>query len=157
MVLREKHEEGEGEGAKRSLTFVIKKENQADITRISNEFIEPDSTICVDESRAYDNLHAKFETKRVNHQREYRSDDGVTNNLAESFFSRFRRMQYGQVHRFSNLYLEDYANEVAYREDTRRWDNGSIFLDILQKCAISKTSRNWCGYWQGNKKQAVAC
>ena len=33
----------------------------------------------------------------------YRADDGTTNNLAESYFSRFRRMQYGQVHKFGNL------------------------------------------------------
>jgi len=84
----------------------------------------------------------------------YTADDGTTNNLAESYFSRFRRMQYGQVHKFGNLYLANYANEAAYREDTRRWSNGQIFRDIVKKCARTRTHHDWCGYWQGNKRQA---
>jgi len=157
VVARDSYSDGEGIGGRRTITSVIKEENQSDITRIANEFIEKDSTICADESKAYDLLYAKYDVKRVNHQKEYRSDEGVTNNLAESFFSRFKRMQYGQVHKFGTLYLENYANEVAYREDTRRCDNGTIFWDIVTKCATTRTSRDWCGYWQGNKKQAVAC
>ncbi|WP_025917308.1 transposase [Herminiimonas sp. CN] len=71
-----------------------------------------------------------------------------------SAFSRFRRMQYGQMHKFGNLYLANYANEAAYREDTRRMSNGDIFDDISRKCATTPTSRDWCGYWQDNKRQA---
>ena len=112
------------------------------------------SIICADESTAYDGLHAKFDTRRVNHAVEYRSDAGTTNNLAESYFSRFRRMQYGQCHKFGNLYLNNYANEAAYREDTRRMSNGDIFDGICTKCAVTPTSRDWCGYWQGNKRVA---
>lgn len=37
----------------------------------------------------------------------------TTNNLAESHFSRFRRMQYGQTRKFGNLYPANYANEAA--------------------------------------------
>ena len=74
--------------------------------------------------------------------------------MAESYFSRFRRMQVGQMHKFGNLYLANYANEAAYREDTRRWNNGAIFTDIATKCASTRTHRDWCGYWQGNKAQA---
>lgn len=125
-----------------------------DVSNLANEFVEKGSVICADESNAYDVLHAKFDTRRVNHSQEYRADDGTTNNLAESYFSRFRRMRYGQTHKFGNLYLANYANEAAYREDTRRWNNGAIFNDITKKCAHTKTSRDWCGYWQGNKRQA---
>ena len=53
----------------------------------------------------YDPLHAKYDTKRVNHQTEYSTDDGVSNNMAESYFARFRRMQYGQTHKFGIEYL----------------------------------------------------
>ena len=105
-----------------------------------------------DEANAYDPLHARYDTRRVNHSIEYRADDGTTNNLAESYFARFRRMQYGQVHKFGNEYLANYANEAAYREDTRRWANGRIFNDIAGKCAKTKTHRDWCGYWQGNRR-----
>lgn len=140
------------EGADKTLSFVIKEENQLDISKLAHRFIHPDSIICADESNAYDGLHAKFDTRRVNHSIEYRSDAKVTNNLAESYFSRFRRMQYGQMHKFGNLYLDNYANEAAYREDTRRMDNQAIFDDIAEKCANTPTSRDWCGYWQNNKR-----
>jgi transposase-like protein len=139
-------------GASKTLTFVIKSENQADVIHLADRFVSKQSTICADENNAYDPLHGKFDTRRVNHSMEYRADDGTTNNLAESYFARFRRMQYGQVHRFGNEYLANYANEAAYREDTRRWSNGKIFNDIASKCATTKTHHDWCGYWQGNRR-----
>jgi transposase-like protein len=150
FVMRQKCEELAG--AKRTLTFVLKSENQADVSTLAESFIRHGSIICADEANAYDPLHAKFDTRRVNHGVEYMADDGTTNNLAESYFSRFRRMQYGQVHKFGNLYLANYANEAAYREDTRRWSNGKIFDDVLRKCVRTQTHRDWCGYWQGNKR-----
>lgn len=150
FVMRQKCDELAG--ARKTMTFVLTHENQADVSALANRFITRGSTVCADESNAYDPLHAKFETRRVNHQVEYRAEDGTTNNLAESYFSRFRRMQYGQVHKFGNLYLANYANEAAYREDTRRWPNGEIFRDIAKKCSRTRTHRDWCGYWQGNKR-----
>lgn len=152
FVMRQKCQELAA-GASKTFTFVLKSENQADVSKLANAHITQSSMICADESNAYDVLHAKFDTRRVNHAQEYRSDAGITNNLAESYFSRFRRMQYGQVHKFGNLYLANYANEAAYREDTRRWANGRIFADIAAKCAITRTHHDWCGYWQGNKRQ----
>ena len=139
-------------GASKTLTFVIKNENQADVINLADRFVNRSAVICADESNAYDTLHGRYDTRRVNHSIEYRADDGTTNNLAESYFARFRRMQYGQVHKFGNEYLANYANEAAYREDTRRWSNGRIFNDIAEKCASTKTHHDWCGYWQGNKR-----
>ena len=141
-------------GANKTITFILKTENQEDVSKLANEFVKKGSAICADESNAYDPLHAKFDTRRVNHSVEYRSDDGTTNNLAESYFSRFRRMQYGQMHRFGNLYLDNYANEAAFREDTRRWSNGAIFMEVTKRCAKTRASRDWTGYWQGNKRDA---
>ena len=39
---------------------------------------------------------------------------------------------------FGPTYLSHYANEVAYREETRREPNGTIFRDILSKCAHTR-------------------
>ncbi len=153
FVMRQKCQELAA-GASKTITFVLKSENQSDVSKLADAHVTQGSTICADESNAYDVLHAKFDTHRVNHSVEYRADDGTTNNLAESYFARFRRMQYGQVHKFGNLYLANYANEAAYREDTRRWSNGAIFNDIAKKCAHTRTNNDWCGYWQGNKRQA---
>lgn len=82
----------------------------------------------------------------------FSGDIGQNTNQAESYISRFRRMHMGQVHKMGNLYLDCYANEIAYREDTRRMSNGDIFADIMSRCAKSPTSRDFCGYWQGNKR-----
>jgi transposase-like protein len=152
FVMRQKCQELASR-ANKTLTFVLKSENQADISQLVNAYVASTATICADESDAYDTLHAKFDTRRVNHSKEYKSDEGITNNIAESYFSRFRRMQIGQMHKFGILYLANYANEAAYREDTRRWCNGAIFTDIATKCASTRTHRDWCGYWQGNKRK----
>ncbi len=32
------------------------------------------------------------------------------------------------------LYITNYANEIAYREDNRRTSNGAMFRDIFEKC-----------------------
>lgn len=155
LVMRQRCEElAHLVGANKTLTFVLKSENQADVSKLTSAFVQKGSIICADESNAYDPLHAKFDTRRVNHSIEYRADDGTTNNLAESYFSRFRRMQIGQTHKFGIEYLANYANEAAYREDTRRQPNGDIFMDIVKKCARTLTNRDWCGYWQGNKRNA---
>jgi len=139
-------------GARKTLTFVLKNENQADIGKLAPVYIAKGAVICADESDAYDLLPAKYEVRRVNHGKAYRADDGTTNNLAESYFSRFRRCQIGQIHKVAPKYLDNYANEMAYREDTRRWSNGRIFRDIVGKCARALVSRDWCGYWQGNHR-----
>ena len=55
---------------------------------------------------------------RVNHQIEYSGIYGENNNQSETYNARFRRMQYGNLHKIGNLYLSNYANEIAYREDT---------------------------------------
>lgn len=145
---------GVGQGARRTLTFVMKQENQADVKTLAGQFVKKGTVVYADEANAYDPLHAYYDTRRVNHQIEYRSDTGATNNQAESFFSRFRRMQYGQTHKFGIIYLDHYANEAAYREDNRRMSNGEMFGDIVVKCAGSRPSRDFCGYWQGNRRLA---
>lgn len=149
ITIRERGESGEG--AVKTKTFVVKSENQADIKKLADNHIDATATVHADEAKAYDPLHAKFEMKRINHQERYKGKRGECTNQAESYFSRFRRMHKGQVHRMGNQNLAAYANECAYREDTRRMATGEIFADIASRCAKKPTSRNWCGYWQGNK------
>jgi len=157
LVMRESSPKGDGAsapvGARRTLSFVLRRENQADVDTLARRFIASGTSIAADESDAYDLLHGQFPVRRVNHSCEYRADDGTTNNQAESYFARFRRMEIGQTHKFGLRYLANYANEAAYREDTRRLSNGAIARDILSKCARTPTHRDWCGYWQGNKRR----
>lgn len=149
VTIRQRGEKGEG--AKKTKIFVVKSENQANLKALAKANIKSDAVIHADEATGYDALHALYEMKRVNHQEHYLGDDGECTNQAESYFSRFRRMHKGQVHKMGNQHLSSYAQECAYREDTRRWSTGEIFADITSRCAKKPTSRNWCGYWQGNK------
>jgi transposase-like protein len=151
ISIRQRHDELR-KGAKKTLTFVLKSENSQAIRKLTLKHIKLGSQIHTDEATAYDDLHAFYDMKRVNHQVEYSSKSGASNNQCESYNSRFRRMQIGQVHKIDNKYLDIYANEIAYREDTRRWSNGKIFNDILLKCANSPVSHDFSGYWQLNKR-----
>lgn len=154
MVLRERGEKGKG--AKVTRVFVTKTENQQDTLKLALKNIDRSATIYADEHSSYDILHSALLTRRVVHAEHYVGPNGENTNQAESFFSRFRRMQYGQTHKMDNLYMDRYANEAAYREDTRRKSNGDIFSDIVTRCATSKPSRDFAGYWQGNKRQVEA-
>ena len=95
-------------GGKRTLTFIIHQENQVDVGTLAARFIAPGTAISADESGAYDLLPGRYVMYRVNHQREYRATDGTTNNQAESYISRFRRMQLGQHHHVGLAHLANY-------------------------------------------------
>jgi len=133
-------------GAVKTKTFVLKTENSFDISRIVNTYVTKGSEIHADEATAYDDLHALYDMKRVNHQIEYFGKNGENNNQSESYNARFRRMHYGQCHRLSPLYLSNYANEIAYREDTRRKSNDAIANDILTRCLSCGASNEFSGY-----------
>jgi hypothetical protein len=68
------------------------------------------STVHADESPAWNALHARFDTRRINHSVEYATDEACTNQ-AESYFSRLRRGEMGHHHRISGVYLVRYARE----------------------------------------------
>jgi transposase-like protein len=129
----------------RTLPFVFKAEGQS-IDTIANR-VNPGSTIYADEATHWDVLHSLYLTKRINHQEAY-SADGVSTNMAESFFSRLRRAEFGTHHHISGPYLHAYASEMAWREDHRRVSNGEQFLLAANSALAHPVSRNWKGYWQ---------
>ncbi|WP_208435915.1 transposase [Bartonella phoceensis] len=78
----------------------------------------------------------------------------ITNNFAESYFSRFKRLYYSQVQKIDNIYLGDYANEIAYHEDTYKMSNEVILHDVLCKDLTIPPSNDFKGYWQGKHRQS---
>jgi transposase-like protein len=95
----------------RTLPFIVPRESDA--VPLIREHVASGTIIHADESNAWERLHASYDTRRVNHSQEYATDDGVSVNQAESFFSRLRRAEIGQHHRISGQYLYQYANEMA--------------------------------------------
>lgn len=129
----------------RTLPFVFGSEAQAVPT--IRERVESGTVVYADESSAWDSLHVSYDTKRVNHSVAFKDNDACTNQ-AESFFSRLRRAEIGTHHHISNKYLGAYANEMAWREDHRRVDNGALYQAIVAATMSHPVSRQWKGYWQ---------
>ena len=129
----------------RTLAFACDHEGKALATIHAR--VKPGSTIFADEAACWDGLHARFETRRVNHSVMF-FDKGVCTNQAESYFSRLRRMEIGTHHHISGRYLHQYANEAAWREDNRRIPNGTLYLLAAGAALGHPVSREWKGYWQ---------
>lgn len=144
MVLRERNG--------KTLPFVFASEDEAVPTIVA--WVEQGSTVYGDESRAWDSLHARFTTKRINHSLLY-SDGIAWTNWAESYFSRLRRAEIGVHHRISGKYLDAYAEEMAWREDYRRVANGTQYLLIAGAALAYGVSRRWKGYWQKHEHKVA--
>lgn len=130
----------------RTKPFVVAKESDA--VPLIRRHLASGSIVHADEASGWDRLLASYDMRRVNHSREFKSEDGACTNEAESFFSRLRRAQYGVHHRIAGPYLDQYANEMAWREDNRRVPNGMQWKWIGQTALRLPKSATWCGYWQ---------
>jgi ISXO2-like transposase domain len=129
----------------RTLTTVTR--SKADGVAFVEKLITPGSVIHADEAGHWDVLHAKYVTRRINHQEAY-SLNGACTNQAESFLARLRRMVMGQHHHVSPQYLYQYADEAAWKEDHRRLSNGELSYRKLALALAHPVSRIWAGYWQ---------
>jgi len=135
----------------RTLPFALTSEAEG-VSMIKNR-VAKGSIIHADEAASWDDLHARYEMKRINHQEGY-SIDGACTNGAESYFSRLRRAEWGQHHHIGALYLGRYAAEMAWREDHRRQPNGGQVNRLLGLALAQPVSVDWCGYWQRGKNAA---
>jgi len=130
----------------RTLTFVVPRESAA--VPLIRARVASGTIVHADEGSGWDQLHASYDMRRVNHSVEYVAADGANTNQAESFFSRLRRAEYGVHHRISGQYLNQYANEMAWREDNRRLPNGSQFRFVTAAALRHPMSAQWRRYWQ---------
>lgn len=128
-----------------SLPAVFRSEGQA-LSFIRSR-VAKGTIINADESNAWNDLHARFEMKRVNHEEAY-SANGACTNLAEGFFSRMRRAEIGHHHHIAGAYLIRYAQEAAWREDNRRVSNGEQVNRVAALAMMRKPSVDFSGYWQ---------
>jgi hypothetical protein len=106
-----------------------------------------------DEASSWNDLHGRFEVKRINHQEAY-SLDGACTNWAESYFARLRRGEAGHHHHISGAYLLRYAQEAAWREDNRRSSNGDQTRAVAGLAMRKGPSVDFSGYWQRHVKAA---
>src|ERR1700675_1228872 len=112
--------------------------------------IAPETTLYADEAASWNDLHARFELHRINHQEAYSlgGEFDINTNQAESFFSRMRRGEFGHHHHIAGPYLIRFAQEAAWREDYRRDRNGDQVDRIVALSMAHKPSVDFAGYWQ---------
>ena len=103
--------------------------------------------IVADEAGGWNDLQARYPMSRIDHQAAC-SDRGVYSNGAEGYFSRLRRAEVGHHHHVAGAYLARYAQEMAWREDHRRVDNGGQVWGVMGLAMASRPSVDFCGYWQ---------
>lgn len=119
--------------------------------------IKQNSVVMTDELGAYADFKDLFIHKAVNHTFEFSTLSGVNTNQAESYFSRLRRFEFGQIHKLPPTYMLAYVNEIAWREDMRREKATNHLADVLGKALRSGFS-SFAGYYQNYlwKRMAAA-
>jgi ISXO2-like transposase domain len=85
-----------------TVTAVVK--HEAETVPIISRRVARGSIVHADEARVWDDLHASFEMKRINHREAY-SKDGACTNQAESYIARLRRAEIGQHHHIAGPHL----------------------------------------------------
>jgi hypothetical protein len=100
-----------------------------------------------DEAGSWDNLHERFEVKRINHQEAY-SLDGACANWTKEYFSRLRRAEVGIHHHIAGAYLLRCAQESSWREANRRVSNGDQENRIAKLALRRGKSVDFTGYLQ---------
>jgi transposase-like protein len=109
--------------------------------------VEKGTVLHADEAGSWNELHSRFEVKRINHEEAY-SLDGACTNWAESYFARLRRAEAGHHHHIAGPYLLRFAQEAAWREDNRRVSNGDQVRRLATLAMARKPSVDFSGYWQ---------
>ena len=142
---------------KRRVVVVLRQRGGRTVTRtflreaqgveFARERIAPDTVVSADEVAHWDLLETDFDMQRINHSEGY-SVGGAHTNLAESFFSRLRRMIGGQHLKVEGRYLDAYAAHAAWLEDHREESNGRLADCLIGGALASPVSRAWKGYWQ---------
>jgi transposase-like protein len=115
--------------------------------------VEKGTVLSADEAGHWNDLHSRFEMKRINHEEAY-SANGVHTNWAESYFARLRRGEFGHHHHIAGPYLLRYAQEAAWREDNRRESNGDQVSRVASLAMSRRPSVDFSGYWQRHTKVA---
>lgn len=147
----------ENRSGKRRVVIVLRQRSGRTLTRtflreaegvgFAQERIERGVALSADEATHWDLLADRFDLSRVNHSEAY-SENGVHTNMAESYFSRLRRMIRGQHHAVGGKYLGAYAAHAAWLEDHSNESNGALADRLIGGALAAPISRTWSGYWQ---------
>ncbi len=110
----------------------------ADVTaktlhKVIKEEVAKEATIMTDEHTSYGGIGEHFAGghQTVNHGAKEYARGEVTTNTAESFFSLLKRGVYGNFHHVSRKHLHRYADEFAFRWNSRKLKDGERVVSAL--------------------------
>jgi transposase-like protein len=155
MVVVAQRGVSDGKGASSTRVYMAKTESSATVKGVATKFGSADSIIVSDEDPSYAAFSGIFAGhKTINHSEGYSDGAGTSNNLAESFNARARRMNEGIYLSTSNKYGTSYGAEAAWRTDTRKLSTKER-LQHLFRCALSVGLSRWFrGYTHGHHRKS---
>lgn len=129
--------------------------NESELARVINKLVEPTASFVVDEHKAWNSLFAQFPVRQIKHVERYSDLKGVSTNLIESHWSRFKNMYRGTHRHMSAQHAHAYNGECAWREEHRRQSNGEQFVLLTAGALHHPPSPIWRGYFQRTRKKAA--
>jgi transposase-like protein len=90
-----------------------------------------DSVLVTDESNLYADISSLLPHRTVKHAEEYVSGDEIHTQGIENFWSILKRQLYGTHHHVEARFLGMYADEAAFKHNTRKASDGERFASAL--------------------------
>lgn len=141
-------------GSDRTIFYILNSESWINIMQPIKDSISADAMIMTDKGPSFNKIEPVLGIKHfsVNHSQHYMDEFGVTNNMAESFFSRVRRAEFGTYNSMSPKYLAFYISEFAYRNDHNKdLEMEEQIHELLARVLSREPSRAFTGYYQGHR------
>lgn len=130
--------------------------DEAQLARVIRQYVDDDARPFVDEHPAWNPFFAIFpEVRQIKHKERYSDLRGTSTNLAESYFSRFKRMYNGVYYSFSRTYAHVYNGEGCWREHHSRQSNGEKVVNALAG-ALHHPPTPMRGYYQRTRRKDAA-
>ena len=112
---------------------VVKNTSQSELTPMILKFVDKHYTVLyTDEWQGYNKVGQMYHHYFVDHGRGKYVDGRVYTNTIEGFWSIFKRGILGIYHHLSRKHLQLYANEFAFRYNTRKLGERSRFIYFLR-------------------------
>lgn len=130
----------------RSRAFVVPTEAAAvpDVLKV----VKPAAHMITDAADHWSRFLLAFKShSAVNHSEGY-SIDGEHINYLEGHHARIRRASRGVYLKINDAHAQNYADELSWRDDHRRVDNGGQFKLLAARAARMTIAKEWAGYWR---------
>ena len=121
---------------------VVENTSQYEITPNILKFVEFSSVLYTDEWQGYNDIAEIYTRFSVDHSKKQFVDGDIYTNTIEGFWSILKRGIIGIYHHMSKKHLQLYANEFAFRYNTRQISEGSRFKLFLCNAEKKLTYQN---------------